>query len=692
LFKVVGRERVGRSRYSRYIVMFSTRWPEGARSVYLVSTFTSLYPGRFELARFRDKGFLMLSLWDDLYPYWFSVNGFSLDLDGDNDERVQVRLAGLERPLEASLARIGVNDYAMASSGLRDWVDLVVHDERSPIFISKMEEYTVLRLWLPRGVVDNVILEYKCSGQGGFVESDMELVGRSRYKDYYEVWVKGGVEGYIFKLRVDGKVVLFGRDGVGDGAPITPGVPLGYNEISWWVGATYYMVFVDSFERAIEKKGVKLIDVYEPREPGYYGGDLIGLLRRIDHVKLLGFDALYLTPIYVSASYHRYDVIDHFSVDPLLGGEEAFEKLLEVLRSNGLKLVLDIVVHHTSPCHKSFLELLNKDVNRMYRLVRRVSEVEEGVLRKLGEFIDRGCRGRIGLEHERKPFYESFASTWHMPKLDHSKSHVRSYVKRILSHWLKKGADGFRFDVGHAIPDGFMKEYYDHVKRVKGDAVVIAEVTVGVDSYPLGTTMDSATNYDLREYLVKFFVLRELNAHDMEGLLAKQYSRIPVTSALSLINLLGSHDTPRIKTIAMECYPDCIKRMYFTLFILPGAPTIYYGDEIGMEGSGDPDCRRPMIWDVNRWDKDLLNYIKRLLDVRRRLKALRYGSFKVRALDEDTMAVYRSYEGEHVLGIVTREKRVNSVELGLGGVREVLVGSVNYGNVVLEGGVALLMI
>jgi hypothetical protein len=188
LYEVVGRERVGRSRYSRYIVMFSTRWPEGARSVYLVSTFTSLYPGRFELARFRDKGFLMLSLWDDLYPYWFSVNGFSLDLDGDNDERVQVRLAGLERPLEASLARIGVNDYAMASSGLRDWVDLVVHDERSPIFISKMEEYTVLRLWLPRGVVDNVILEYKGSGQGGFVESDMELVGRSRYKDYHEVW------------------------------------------------------------------------------------------------------------------------------------------------------------------------------------------------------------------------------------------------------------------------------------------------------------------------------------------------------------------------------------------------------------------------------------------------------------------------------------------------------------------------
>ena len=110
MFKVVGRERVGRSRYSRYIVMFSIRWPEGARSVYLVSTFTSLYPGRFELARFRDKGFLMLSLWDDLYPYWFSVNGFSLDLDSDNDERVQVRLAGLERPLEASLARICVSD------------------------------------------------------------------------------------------------------------------------------------------------------------------------------------------------------------------------------------------------------------------------------------------------------------------------------------------------------------------------------------------------------------------------------------------------------------------------------------------------------------------------------------------------------------------------------------------------------
>jgi Glycosidases len=689
LYQVIGREKIGRGRYSRYTVMFSTTWPKEARSMYVVSTFTSLYPGRFELARFKDRGVLVLNLWDGLYPYWFSINGFSLYLDKDNNEKTLVKLVDSKYPIEASLAKVGVDSYSMASKNLRDWYDLVVHDERSPIFISRLGEFTVLRLWLPRDVIDEVLLEYRGSNEGEGGEVSMELVGRDEFKDYYEAWVRGCVRSYIFKLRDGSKMLPFGRDGVGDGNPITPTVACNSSEIPWWVGATYYMIFVDSFERAIEVKDVELIKVYEPREPGYYGGDLVGIARRISYIGELGFNAIYLTPIYVSASYHRYDVIDHFQVDPLIGGGEAFKELLKELKLRGLRLVLDIVVHHTSLCHKAFRELLEGGVNDMYKLLEHVRSVDESVVRTLREFISRGCRGKMVLEQGFKPFYESFAGTGYMPKLDHSKLRVRSYVKRLLTYWLGKGVDGFRFDVGHAVPDSFMKEYYDYVKMLKKDAIIISEVTIGVDNYPLGISMDSATNYDLRDHLIKFLIQREINAFQMEGFLARQYSRIPITSSLSLVNLAGSHDTPRIKTIATKCYPACVKKLYFLLFILPGAPAIYYGDEVGMEGLGDPDCRRPMVWDERRWDKDLLNYIRELLELRRRLKALRYGSFKVKALDDYTITVYRGYEEEHVLGVVSLSDD-RWVKLDPGIISEVLIGSMDSKGLTLDGGIALL--
>ncbi len=689
MYWISGRERIGRGRYSRYIVTFTTTWPRGARSIYLVSTFTSFYPGRFELTRLGSKGVLTLYLWDGLYPYWFSINGFTLDLDRDNCERVDVKLLSLDKPLEASLARIGVEDYEGAFRGLRDWKDLIVHDERSPIFISRIGGYTVLRLWLPRGVVDSVFLEY-IGSSNGVREVDMMLVGRDEFKDYYEVWVKDDVKGYIFRIQADGNTFYFGRDGVDDRAPIVPEEMWGFDRIPWWVGAIYYMIFVDSFERAIESKNVELIKVLEPREHGYYGGDLEGVSRRIDYLKWLGVEALYLTPIYMSASYHRYDVIDHLSIDPIVGGEEAFRNLVEKVRLNGVKLVLDIVAHHTSLCHKYFIELLERGLNRAYKLVEDISRVNENVIRELKTFIEKGCRGRIRPSSASKPFYESFAGTWHMPKLDHYKLHVRRYIKRILSHWLKMGVDGFRFDVGHAIPDSFMKEYYEYLKSLKEDSILISEVTVGVDDYPLGITMDSATNYDLREYLIRFFVLRDIDAYKLAGFIARQYSKIPVPSALSLLNIAGSHDTPRIKTIALNCYHSCVKRIYFALFTLPGAPAIYYGDEIGMEGGGDPDCRRPMIWDENRWDKELLSYIRNLIKARARLKALKYGALRVKALDGDTIAVLRSYDGEHVLGVVTRNDQVRSLDLGSIVVKEVIIGSIRDASILLEDGVTLL--
>ena len=683
MYEVIGREAVWGRRFSRFIVRFSTPWPHGARRVYLVSILTSLYPGRFEMSRFKGRAYLTLSVWDGLYPYWFSADGLKSVLDEEVVERVEVKFFGSR--LEASLARVGVEEYSRAVRGERDWWDLVVHDERSPNFLSRLGPYTIARLWLPRGVVSGATLEYRAHGdERGEVE--MSLVGSDDLKDYYEAWIEGVVAGYRFKLRGDGKLWVFGRGGLGDNEPIVPPDNLrGPSEIPWWVGAVYYMVFVDSFDRVLEKS-VEYIKRLEPREPGYYGGDLLGVARRASYIESLGVNAIYLTPINLAASYHRYDVIDHFSVDPLLGGWSAFEKLLEELKSRGLKLILDLVVHHTSLCHRGFVELL-EGRNRLYRLIARsLGDVDRGVIEEIKRVVESGCKAKPSIPASVKPFYESFAGTWHMPKVDHDKLYARKLVKRVISYWLSRGVDGFRFDVGHAIPDSAMREYYEYIKSLRRDAIVISEITAGLEYYPLGVTIDAATNYDLREYMLRFFIERDVDAWSLAGFIARQYSRIPPYSALSNMNLLGSHDTPRVRTLASQCYPECVERMYSLLFILPGSPAIYYGDEVGMEGLGDPDCRRPMVWNEEVWDNRLLSYIRKLAKIRKSVEALKLGGLRVRALSGDVVEVRRPHRGVEAVGYVSRS---GEFRVSLEGVQRVFIGRVNGDSITSENGVVL---
>ncbi|MDM7275194.1 MAG: alpha-amylase family glycosyl hydrolase [Thermoprotei archaeon] len=689
MFEVLGRVRKSKARFSRYIVRFSTPWPRGARSVYLVSSFTSLFPGRLELIVLGDRGFRDVLLWDGLYPYWFSVNGLGAFLDPENDVIVEPRLLDPPFPLNASLAEVGVEDYIAASKGLRGWGDLVVHDEDDAVFLSRLGRYTVVRLWAPRGVIDGVILEFNDSG--GVRSAPMALVGRGRFKEYYEVWVEGSLESYRFKLLDGGKELFYGLDGLGDYRMIKPSKVRGYDTVKWWVGSLFYMVFVDSFDRTSLDKGVKLIEKFEPRERGYYGGDLEGLARRLDYVKGLNVNAIYLTPIYVAGSYHRYDVIDHMDVDPILGGIEAFRKLLVRARGENLKIIVELVAHHASPCSKAFLEelQLSSSDGGMFKFIDNLESAPHEVREAFKGYIGGGCRSLPQALSKVKPFYESFYGSWAMPKLNHENARTRKYIKDVMERWLREGVDGFRVDVGHAIPDDALLEYYNHLKSIRGEALMALEVSYGLEHYPLGYTADSATNYDLREAIIRFTITRDINASGLEDFIAEQYSKIPIFSFLSLINMLGSHDTPRIKTLAKACAPTCLKQAYTLLFTLPGSPAIYYGDEVGMEGGGDPDCRRPMIWDESKWDKGLLEFIGNLAKLREEVKALRLGALQVKAVDDDTILVKRLAEDESAYILVCRGGETTLEVKGRRGVK-VLIGHLSNHKISTRDGIAVL--
>ncbi len=661
MYRVLGRERLGRRRLGRYCVHFSIPWPRGVRRLYLVSSFTSMFPGRVELERRSDRGFAEVLLWEGGYPYIYVTEHYEPVPDYENHETCGTRIFGEE----ASLARVGVEELeeALGGGGLHE--EHIIHDERNPGFAHRYLGLTVLRLWTLRGEVDEVQVEALVGGRLRTVEA--RRVHRDRYRDYYEAKVTGSVHAYRFLLRIDGKNISYGPDGVGDEGFFTPKIG-GLDREEWWLGATYYLVFPDSFDRHPE--GFPEDAWRRVRERRHLGGNLEGIRRRLSYLEELGVDAVYLTPIYKAPSYHRYDVVDHRSVDPLLGNLEDFDRLVSEAHARGIRVVLDLVAHHTSPCAPMFREAISAGKRSMYWsmyrfLVDDPGQVPKSILDGLHKFIEEGCTILSKELAGQRPFYESFAAGWHMPKLNHPDPEAWRYLEETVRFWLSRGIDGFRVDVAHALPEETLEKLYHEVKSFGTGKVLIMEINSGIDTYPLGRVADSAMNYDLRDWVIGFFLEGSLTAQELAERVMTQYVRLPTHVANALYNLLGSHDTPRIKTLAQDCKP-CLHSAYAFLFTIHGSPSIYYGDEVGMEGGSDPDCRRPMIWRRELWDKELLDLVRSLAWLRRRHRVLRLGYSRVYALGRDALAVRRTLDGEEVLALFNRSHQRVDVIVGRG--------------------------
>uniref|UniRef100_A0A7J3X766 Glycoside hydrolase family 13 protein n=1 Tax=Thermofilum pendens TaxID=2269 RepID=A0A7J3X766_THEPE len=642
MYEVKGRERVRGERLGRYVVEFSCRWPSEVGHLYLVSSFTSFFPGRVELTREGQRGRAVVKLWEGVYPYRFaSTCGVSFP-DEENPLRTTVRLwPDMDYTEEFSLAAVGVQELLRASREGELSPDVVVHDERDPAFISYYLGHTVVRLKAPRGVLTRVFIETR-----GGTAAPMERFCSNEWVDVFQGMVVGRIEPYRFVLEADGEKVLFGDNGLGDEEYISPERVVGVDEPRWYLGATYYLVFPDSFTRSS--------GILERRPRSRLGGRLKDITSGLDHVASLGVDAIYLTPIYRASSYHRYDVADHTAIDESLGGWEDWFELVREAGGRGIRLVLDIVAHHASPCSREFSEaLLNpaSPYRSWFRFFREPCESEVEALRR---YVSEGCRELPRELWGRRPFYEAFMCNWLMPKLNYSNPEVVERLLGIAAFWLERGAGGFRVDVGHAIPDHVLRAFYEKVKEVCRDCVVVLEITKGAGLYPLGIVADSAMNYDLRALLLEFLVYGTIDAAQFVERVKELYASMPVHVAHSMYNLLGSHDTPRIATLCEKCGARCLRALYVALFATPGSPSIYYGDEVGMRGGGDPDNRLPMVWNEEVWDKELLSLIRRLSALRRRLKPLRLGFFDAEPIGGEAVKLTRWWEGEEVVVLLSR--------------------------------------
>ena len=441
---------------------------------------------------------------------------------------------------------------------------------------------------------------------------------------------------------------------------------------AWVRDAVFYQVFPDRLARSGRVPAPGELEPWEvpPTRHGFKGGDLYGVIAHLDRLHSLGITALYLNPVFTSASNHRYHTDDYFHVDPLLGGDEALRELLDEAHARGMRVILDGVFNHSGRGFWPFHHVLENGAQSPYR---GWFHLDPGVLagvRPLVAFPSADEQAAIdGLREQGVPSgaasrtvlgYEAWWDLAALPKLDLEEPHLRALILDVAEHWLRFGIDGWRLDVAEEIGIDFWREFRTRVRTVKPDAYLVAEIWSVKPDWLAGDTFDALMDYPLTEAILGFSAQHRLATGidlpwEYRGKLAPLdgatlWSRIDRLVQVygperlsAQLNLLGSHDTPRLRTLCGGDL-DGVRLAMLLQMTLPGAPCVYYGDEIGMEGRMDPDCRRALPADPAAWEQEPADWLADLAARRHASRALRDGELTLLWAEGAALAYLRRDE------------------------------------------------
>lgn len=348
--------------------------------------------------------------------------------------------------------------------------------------------------------------------------------------------------------------------------------------VPWMKNATFYQIFVDRFYQGDTEKDTTYINLKWgeiPTPKSFAGGDLKGIIEKLDYIEELGCNTIYLTPVFCSVSNHKYDISDYYNVDRQFGINEDLKRLVQLAHKKEMRVVLDAVFNHCSDEISQFQDVLQKGKKSEY----------------FDWFVIRG--DEVNKERDN---YESFAACTYMPKWNTSNEAVQQYLIDIGTHYLTEyDIDGWRLDVSDEISHDFWRSFRKAVKAKKKDAVIIGENWHDANNYLRGDQYDSIMNYSFTKLCLDYFASGKKNAEEAAWKLNEILMRNTDTVNKMMLNLLDSHDTHRFfKEIGKS--REKMKAALCLLYLFPGVPCIFYGTEILTEGGYDPDCRRCMEW------------------------------------------------------------------------------------------------
>lgn len=465
---------------------------------------------------------------------------------------------------------------------------------------------------------------------------------------------------YVFYVNDGEKNYYFSEDGVTESYDFTIGFYNFFqypyiNEadimecVPWMKTATFYQIFVDRFHQGDMEKDTSYINCKWgeiPTPKSFAGGDLKGIIEKLDYIYEIGCNTIYLTPIFKSISNHKYDISDYYNVDRQFGTNEDLRNLVKCAHEKGMRVVLDAVFNHCSDETSQFQDVLKNGKDSEF----------------FNWFVIKG--DEISRERDN---YECFAACTYMPKWNTSNEEVQQYLIDIGTHYLSEyDIDGWRLDVSDEISHDFWRRFRSAIKAEKKDAVIIGENWHDANSYLRGDQYDSIMNYSFTKLCLDYFATGTKNAMEAAWKLNEILMRNTDTVNKMMLNLLDSHDTHRFfKEVGKN--REKMKAALCLLYFFPGVPCIFYGTEILTEGGYDPDCRRCMDWakaDMQGEYKDIYQLLQNLAALRKQYK-LSESVVSITS-KEDVLIVEHATEKDRVsllINLTDKEKTINGITI-----------------------------
>lgn len=382
----------------------------------------------------------------------------------------------------------------------------------------------------------------------------------------------------------------------------------------------------------------------------FYGGNLKGVLKKLDYIKSLGATIIQLSPIFKSPSCHKYDTGDYEVIDEMFGTKDEFKELCEVAESKGIKIILDIVLSYTSSDSKYFNKLGNYDEVGAYNS-------PNSIYHNWYKFI-------------KYPYkYESWWGINERPNVNSMQAGYINYIVKnensIIKKWIDFGASGWRLNVMDELPDEFIELVRARIQKINKDIILLGDTWDDASNkisyskrrkYLQGKEVQAATNYPLRESLINF-IKGYIKSDKFKRKIMSLYENYPRESFYGNINIVGTSETERILSVLDENI-ELFRLLLVIQFTLPGVPLIYYGDEAGLKGGKDPDNRKSYPW--GNENKELINFYHKIVSIRNDENGLKKGDLNIYKTDSDIFAFERNYENEKVIVLVnvSNEQRI----------------------------------
>ena len=493
---------------------------------------------------------------------------------------------------------------------------------------------------------------------------------------YTPDWVKDGIIYQIFTDRF--------YDGSSDNNPdfsewYYDGINLPPSNGKLLKKYTQYFHFEDDW---YDTEGLTKSPFHHPDEEGYqpdynsfYGGDIKGIRQKLDYLEDLGVTIIYLNPLFEAKSNHKYDAVDYMKLDPHFGTEKDFKEFVRDAHNRGIRIILDVAFNHTGETFLAFQDGMKKGPESKYY------DWYEWKKWPIPNPSD-------GSNFKPSDYYECWWGYGEMPNLNYDLNEINpsensikdinlanpnwevvNYILSVGEYWISDmDIDGFRLDVPNEVPFWFWKLFREKVKSIKPDAYLVGELWSNAVDWVNNDYFDGVMNYAyFKDPVMRFFNTRECSAKDFDRDLKQGLFSYPMQATQVMMNLIDSHDTFRYLE---SCDGDISRLEMAVLFQMTyvGTPHIWYGDEVGMMGAHDPDCRRPFDWNYteNLKKVGLRDHYKKLIEIRKENSCLRTGSFSTLVADGMVYGYLRSDESSSIAIILNNDTKSHNIKIPFG--------------------------